>query len=109
MDFLALVALLAVFAVALALASRRPLDWIREEWRLMWAETWARAPERVAGGSIDEPRVKAMDTRMRAYAKRLRREGRSLTAGKRYIPALTKPADPPTTRPANVTTLRKTR
>lgn len=48
-------------------------------------------------GSVADPMVARMDLRQRAYGKRLRREGRTLLAGKEYIPTMTKPqpAKPP--------------
>jgi hypothetical protein len=70
---------------------RALLHWLREEWRLMWLETWAEEP-RSTLGTMADPRVQVMVTRQRAYGKRLRRQGRSLLSGKEYIPAMTLPA-----------------
>jgi hypothetical protein len=70
---------------------RALLHWLREEWRLMWLETWAEEP-RSTLGTMADPKVQVMVTRQRAYGKRLRRQGRSLLGGKSgkvYKPALT--------------------
>lgn len=109
MDAIAIALLILVVALGAAMFSRGSLTaWAREEWRLMRQNTWAmtRRPG-ITGGSVAEPRVAAMDLRMRAYAKRLRREGRHLTNGRRYVPVLTKPAEPPPPRAAKVYPIRK--
>lgn len=121
MDFLAAGALILVLAIAIAIASKHPLRWAREEWRAMLADSFAPQRPGITGGSLAEPhedtasreelkaydRVKAMDTKLRAYAKRMRRDGRHLIAGKRYIPFGTKPSEPPPTRSGKVLPIRK--
>lgn len=120
MDFIAAGVLVLLVAVVIAIASKHPLRWAREEWRLMRLDAWESPREGITGGTLEEPdahasreellahdRAKAMDMKMRAYAKRLRRDGRHLIAGKRYIPALTKPSEPPPTRSGNVLPIRK--
>lgn len=58
-------------------------------------------------GSVADPKVARMDLKQRAYGKRLRREGRTLLAGKHYTPAVGKPTPAKPTRTDNVTVLRR--
>lgn len=58
-------------------------------------------------GSVADPRVARMDLKQRAYGKRLRREGRTLLAGKEYIPTLTIPAPAKPPRADKVVLLRR--
>lgn len=107
MEFVALFVFLFALALVLAIASKHPIHWVREEWERIRADEFAPRRPGISGGTIAEPRVKKMDERMRAYAKRLRRDGRHLIAGKRYIPDGTKPSEPPATRSGNVLPIRK--
>lgn len=100
-----LIVLFAVFVfVALLAAILNPpglIAWLREEWRLARADTWADGSYRGAVGTSADPDVKRMEARQRAFGERLRRQGRSLLAGKEYVPSLTKPAEPPPPPRAN--------
>lgn len=94
--------LILALAVVLALASRNPLAWLREEWRLMRADTWAAGPSKIVGATAEEERAKILLHRQRALAKHMRRKGKHLFAGKRYRPALTAPVAPATPPRADV-------
>lgn len=98
-DLILLFLLLVAVAVAAAAMSDSPVEWAREEWRRIRADTWAPSePAENTAGSVADPRVARMDLRMRALGKRMRREGRTLhSPQKRYVPVLTKPA--PAERP----------
>jgi len=91
--------LLAAFGlVAVLWAIFDPINlfaWLREEWRLMRAETWADGEYEGEPGTVTDPDVRAMVARQRAFGERLRWQGKSLLSGKEYRPVLTKPADPP--------------
>lgn len=103
--------LLAVFVfVCLVAAIFHPggfVAWLREEWRLARADTWANGEYRGAAGTIEDPRIKRMDARQRAFGERLRSQGRSLLAGKPYKPVLTKPTEPPPRADAIVVPMRR--
>lgn len=58
MDALALLVLIVLCALVVALLSGNPTAWAREEWRRMWADTWAEAPKSDAN-TAEDPRVKA--------------------------------------------------
>lgn len=93
MDFLALFGLIALAALVMAFFSGKGLlAWARDEWRLMRAETFG--PQ---GPTHDEERAAKLLYRQRALAKRMRKKGTHLYAGKTYTPTLTTPtpAKPP--------------
>jgi hypothetical protein len=88
--------------VVLACAPMSPpefVKWCAEQWRLFKLDTWADgrydAPRVPTPGTLADPRVASMDKRQREHGEVLRLQGRSLLAGKRYIPAGTKPLDAP--------------
>jgi len=58
-------------------------------------------------GTRKDPRIEAMDKRMRAYGARLKREGRSLLSGKAYIPTLTKAVPQPPPKADKVIPIRR--
>lgn len=108
-----ILALLIVLALVILLAARQAgglLLWMREEWRAAYVESFA--PERLVnprlGSVAHDDRVALMAVKQRALGKRMRRDGRSLLAGKAYRPALTK-AEPPAKPAPNVVTLRRAR
>jgi len=113
MEFLVLGIFLGLIALILALLSGHPIAWFRNELRLMRAETWEPARERVTGATLAEERAARLLYRQRALAKRMRKTGKHLFAGRRYKPALTAPiATPQPTPPkafAVVTPIRKQR
>ena len=87
-DLFALVALWFGIAIVLAGCAGNIVMWAREEWRRIKADSWADdAPQPC---SVSDPRVARMDLKRRALGKRLRKQGRTLLAGKAYVPALTK-------------------
>jgi hypothetical protein len=94
-DVAALLALLVVLALVLAFASKRPIDWIREELRLMRADTW-QGEYLVNPALVDVERAALMAAKGRALGKRMKRQGRSLISKtpKPYVPVLTKQVDP---------------
>ena len=96
-DVFAFVAIIFAAAVVAAVASHLPIGvWIRREVERARMKTWAPTGERPGPCSVKgDPRVQAMVVKQRAFGKRLRRQGRTLLAGKEYVPALTKPAEPP--------------
>lgn len=108
---------LALFAIAFQ--PRQLLAWIREEWRLLRLDTWddgkydaprspARQPTVERGdGTANDPKVKRLLDQQVAIAERLRDQGRSILAGKQYIPALTKPADGPPPKANKVVPIRR--
>jgi hypothetical protein len=100
-DAIALVLLLIVLAVLIVAARGGDfLAWLRDEVRLARADNWAT-------GTLDDPRVARMFVKQRALARRMRRQGRTLLAGKEYVPVLTKPTEPPAPRADKVVTLRR--
>lgn len=71
-----------------------------QEWRLMRVKDWAPRPHQAfAVGTQDHPACKTLELKQRILAARMRAQGRSLSAGKAYVPVLTKPAEPPVTPP----------
>lgn len=107
MDVLALVIVIALASIIAGLAAGGVLQWARAEWRRMWVETWGPTgcPEPF---TVADPRIARMVLRQRSFGKRLRREGRSLLAGKAYTPVLTK-VEPAAVRTPNVVPLRRAR
>lgn len=87
---IAWVLLVLAVAVFVAASTGDPIAWAREEWRRIRARTWA--PGEFP--SSTDTRIARMALKQRALAKRMRREGRHLLAGKPYVPVLTKPAEP---------------
>lgn len=78
-------AIVLLAGLVAALASGDCASWIREEWRRMRADTWASLP------TGKDKRVERLEKRQRAMAKRMRKKGRHLYAGKKYVPQLTAP------------------
>lgn len=64
--------------------------WIREEVRLLRAESWG---DGVYAGTAADPAVQRMAKRQAELADRMRNEGRHLLAGRHYVPVLTKPTE----------------
>jgi|SRR6185369_1349743 len=113
MEFLVLAVVLGVVAVILALLSGHPVAWFRNELRLIRAETWEPSRERITGATLAEERAARLLYRQRALAKRMRKTGKHLFAGRRYKPALTAPIAAPLPSPPKafsvVTPIRKQR
>lgn len=100
-DAIALVLLLIVLAFIIVAARGGDIaEWVREETRLARARTWE-------PGTLSDPKVARMFIKQRAMARRMRRQGRTLLAGKEYVPVLTKPTEPPAPRADKVVTLRR--
>jgi hypothetical protein len=100
-DWLALLSLIAGLAILLACWSGDVIAWAREEWRLMRAKTWAPGATRITGPTTKEDAATRLLRRQRALAKRMRKKGRHLYAGKTYRPVLTSPA-PTASQPPKV-------
>lgn len=105
-DWLALALLLSGLALFLAIWSGDAITWACREWRLMRAKTWA-PPEGITGPRTEENAATRLLRRQKALAKRMRKKGRHLYAGKHYTPALT--VATPQRDPPNVVRLRKTK
>jgi hypothetical protein len=100
-DAIALVLLLIVLAIVIVIARGGDIiDWLRDEAHLARARTWE-------PGTLSDPKVARMFVKQRAMARRMRRQGRTLLAGKDYVPVLTKPTEPPAPRADKVVTLRR--
>ena len=109
-----ILAMLIVLALVILLAARQAggfLLWLREEWRAAYVESFA--PDHLVnprlGSVAHDDRVALMTARQRYLGKRMRREGRSLLAGKAYRPALTKTEAPVKVAPrsAKVLSIRR--
>lgn len=120
LDVLVLLALfVVVFLLAAIFSPRGLIAWAREEWRLFKLDTWddgkydaprtAPAPRPVerGDGTRSDPKVQKMEERQRAFGERLREQGRSLLAGKEYVPALTRGFEPPIPRANKVVPIRR--
>ena len=102
-DAIALVLLLIVLAACIVVARGGDfIAWLREELRLARANNWA-------SGTLEDPRVAAMTMKQRELADQMRQQGRTLLAGKGYVPVLTKPTDAPAPRAHKVVNLRRRR
>jgi hypothetical protein len=84
MDLLALLALLVVVFVVAGWMSTDFVAYVREEWRLIRAETWR--DHIVNPDLVDKDRAALTWTKQRALAKRMRRQGRALLTGKPFTP-----------------------
>lgn len=111
MDLLTLIVLLAAVAVGAAIASGGIGRWALGEWRAMRARSWAPGDNLDGPGTMADARVAAMVVRQRAYGRRLRRQGKTLLAGKEYVPVLTRAVpehhDPPPRADRVVVPLRR--
>lgn len=97
-DALALLCILTGLGLLLAIWSGDVLAWVRREWLLLRAKTWA--PEAgISGPTLKENAATRLLRRQRALAKRMRKKGRHLYAGKPYRHALTTPAPTPASKP----------
>jgi hypothetical protein len=92
-DAIALVLLLIVLAACIVISRGGDMiGWIREEAYRARADTWE-------PGTMDDPRIASLVQKQQALSEAMRLEGRTLLAGRRYIPELTKPAEPATRPP----------